>query len=120
MTTVQDYLQGVVKQAKERSGSQSGFNSRNSRNTDDGKNTSRRALQIKVKKEGQTTASPSIVTPSLTPENLKLEQGSILREVLKTNMQSNTPVSANTNRSRNSTSQTRPGAQVKDRQMLPD
>jgi len=40
MTTVQDYLQGVVKQAKERSGSQSGFNSRNSRNTDEGKNKS--------------------------------------------------------------------------------
>jgi hypothetical protein len=82
MTTVCDYLKGdiSIKKQKERTTSQTGFNSRNSRNTSEGKNPNKRALQIKVKKEGQNSASPS-----LTPENQKHEQGS-LREVIKNNI----------------------------------
>jgi len=82
MTTVCDYLKSdiSIKKQKERTTSQTGFNSRNSRNTSEGKNPNKRALQIKVKKEGQNSASPS-----LTPENQKHEQGS-LREVIKNNI----------------------------------
>ena len=55
MVTVYEYLQEqlAAKRTKERSGSQSGFNSRNSRNAEESKNTNKKALQIKVRKDCQ-------------------------------------------------------------------